>query len=192
MSAKHITIEEKHKKDILDKSKELFGVKNKMSAPKISKVVVNAGLGRKLLSIESGKSREELLNNFKSDLMLITGQALSEAKAKKSIASFKSREGMVIGLKGTIRGKRMNDFLDRLINFVFPRVRDFRGLSLSNVDKNGNLNIGIKEMIVFPEVPPSSSKNVFGLQITVVPENIKNREQAIEFYRILGFPLKKD
>lgn len=154
---------------------------------KIEKVVVNAGLGR--LS-QQGQFEEKILPEVEKEFAAITGQKGSARPAKKSIAGFKIRENQTIGLKVTLRSRRMEDFLKRLANLALPRVKDFRGLDLKNVDENGNLNIGIKEQVVFPEIDTEKSKVNFGMQVTVVPKE-KDRESSIDLYRRLGLPLKK-
>lgn len=190
MSNTHLKLKEKYQKEVVPSLMKQFELPNFFVVPKITKVTVNAGLGRKLLSTEQGKSRDELLSQIKEDFRLITGQTPVETKAKKSIASFKSREGMIIGLKTTLRGQKMYDFLDKVISYVLPRVRDFRGLSVKNLDKSGNLNIGIKDSVIFPEIPPANLKNSFGFQITATVRT-KSREQAEKMFRSLGFPLQK-
>jgi len=124
------------------------------------------------------------------DLSLITGQKPGICKAKKSISGFKIRAGQIVGLKITLRSRRMHDFLNRLIKIILPRLRDFRGINQKNIDPNGNLTIGFKEHLVFPEINPEISKVDFGLEISIVT-NAKSREETIEFYRRLGLPLKK-
>lgn len=161
--------------------KEL-NIKNTMALPKISKVVINVGLGR---AIKDEKFLEVVLR----DLALISGQKPKKTVAKKSIANFKTRKGMVVGAAVTLRGKRMNDFISRLINIALPRTRDFRGISLKSLDKSNNLTIGLKEHIVFPEVSGEEVKNIFGLEVTVVVKS-KNKEEAVALYKILGFPIK--
>ena len=155
---------------------------------KIEKVVINCGIGR--LATNTNNFEEKVLPDLIKELSLIAAQKPAARSAKKSIAGFKLRMGNVVGLKATLRGKRMEQFLGRLIKVVLPRVRDFRGIDLKNVDGSGNLNIGIKEHLVFPEINPEESRVNFGLQITIVP-NVKSREEAIELYRKLGVPLKK-
>lgn len=162
-----------------------LSLSNIFSVPRIEKVVVNIGLGRVLNSAAKPK---ELLEKVSKDIALITGQKPLVTKAKKSIASFKLRAGTVVGLKVTLRGKRMYDFLDRLIQITLPRSRDFKGLDLKTVDQSGNLTIGIKEHTVFPEVT-ESTQNI-GLEITVV-SRAHNREEALLLFRSLGFPLKQ-
>ncbi len=159
----------------------------KLIRQQIEKIVVNAGLGR--LS-QQGQFEEKILPEVEKEFSTITGQKASTRPAKKSIAGFKIREGQVVGLKATLRQKRMEDFLIRLVNTALPRVKDFRGLDLKNVDESGNLNIGFKEQNVFPEIDMEKSKTSFGIQVTIVPRK-KNREQAIDLYRRIGLPLKK-
>jgi len=121
---------------------------------------------------------------------MIIGQKTSPRPARISIASFKSRQGMIIGYAATLRGKRMYDFLSRLINVAMPRSRDFRGIPETSVDSSGNLTIGIREHIAFPEIIGEDVKTIFGLEATLV-SNAKSREEALEFYRDLGVPFKK-
>ncbi len=153
----------------------------------LEKIVVNIGVG-KLRNLQHFE--EKVLPEIIQEVALITGQKAALRPAKKAIASFKTRVGDIIGLRATLRGTRMNDFLTRINNIVFPRVRDFRGVNLKNIDLDGNLNIGFREQFVFPEINIEKSKINFGLQVTLVPY-IKNREKAIELYRNLGVPLKK-
>ena len=174
---------EKYNKEVVPALKKEFGYVNVMAVPKITKVVVNIGTGR---IVRESKTVEAMAK----DLALMTGQNPIKTKAKKAIASFKTRKGLEIGLKVTLRGKRMYDFVDRLINIVLPRTRDFRGIKLSSVDKFGNLTLGVKEHIVFPEVILESSKMIFGLGITVVTD-AKSKEEAEKLFRLMGFPLQK-
>jgi len=176
-------LKDKYTKEVIPKMKEKFGYKNNLAAPRIKKAVVNIGIGS-ILKDEKGQ------DFISRDLSLITGQKPVPTLAKKAISGFKTRQGMVVGLKVTLRGKRMFDFLSRLINIALPRTRDFRGLPPQSVDQGGNLSIGIKEHIVFPEILPEEVKKIFGLEITIV-SNAKNREEAIELFRLLGFPIQK-
>ena len=155
---------------------------------KLEKIVVNAGIGR--LASQPGFP-EKVLPELIKDLALITGQKPATRPAKKSISSFKLRESQVIGLKVTLRGKRMIQFLEKLTKMVLPRIRDFRGLNLTSIDGRGNLTIGVRDNIVFPEINPEVSKTNFGLEVTIVPKAVKSREEAIRLYRGLGVPLKK-
>lgn len=154
----------------------------------IEKVVVNAGIG-KMNSRSDFKSK--VLPSVTEELSVITGQKPSQRPSRKSIAGFTIREGNIVGLKVTLRGKRMADFITRVISVVLPRVRDFKGLDLKNVDKNGNLNIGFKDQLVFPEIDADKSEIDFGLQVTAVPKN-PDREEAIKAYREIGVPLKAE
>ena len=162
--------------------KKKFGYKNNLAVPRIVKVVVSAGTG----SIKE----EERKKNIEKSLTLITGQKPKVNQAKKSIATFKLRKGMPIGYSVTLRGKRMDDFLEKLINVAIPRIRDFRGISPNSIDEAGNLTIGFKEHIVFPEAAGEDVRSAFGLGVTVVT-NAKTKEEALELFRLLGFPFKK-
>ncbi|MDO8574771.1 MAG: 50S ribosomal protein L5 [bacterium] len=167
----------------LQKLQKELGIKNILALPNLQKVVVNVGLGRALKD-------EKFLEVALRDLGLITGQKPRATLAKKSIANFKTREGMVIGAMVTLRGRRMHDFISRLVNIALPRTRDFRGIGAKSLDKNNNLTIGIKEHIVFPEVSGEEVKNIFGFEITLVVK-AKNKSEAIALYKSLGFPIKE-
>ncbi|MFA6252070.1 MAG: 50S ribosomal protein L5 [Candidatus Paceibacterota bacterium] len=182
-------IKEKYEKKVVAAMQEKFGYKNKMSVPKIQKVVVNTGFGRVIgnkTKDEQRKFSEYILSNFSQ----ITGQRPVLTAARTSISSFKLREGSIIGSKVTLRGKKMYDFLEKVVNIVLPRSRDFRGISTMAIDKGGNMNIGIKEHIVFPEISPEKSPIILGLQITVTT-NAKSKEEGLELFRLLDFPIKK-
>lgn len=153
----------------------------------LEKIVVNVGAGR--LSQHS-QFKDKIMPELMKELSIITGQKPAPRKAKKAISNFKTRTGDIIGFKVTLRGKRMHDFFTRLIALVFPRVKDFRGIDVKNVDTNGNLNVGFREQFVFPEINIEKSSVNFGVQITFVPK-IKERENAIAMYRSSGVPLKK-
>jgi large subunit ribosomal protein L5 len=152
----------------------------------IEKIIINAGIGR--LS-QQPNFEEKILPELIRDISLITGQKPMICRAKKSIAGFKMRAGQIVGLKTTLRRKKMADFLVKLIKITFPRIRDFQGIDLKNIDSNGNLSIGFKEQTVFPEINPEAVKFDFGLEISIVSK-AKNREEAITLYRLLGMPLK--
>ncbi len=159
-----------------------FGYKNVMAVPRIEKVVVNCGVGR----FREEKEREEI----QKFLALITGQKPAPREARKAIASFKTRQGLVVGYQVTLRGKRMWDFLSRLINIALPRTRDFQGIPEKSFDPKGNLTIGIKEHIVFPEIIGEDYRFLFGLEVTVVT-TAKKREEGIELLKLLGFPIRE-
>jgi len=159
-----------------------------MQGHKLEKIIVSTGVGR----ARQGNAQfdEKILPEIVKELGIIVGQRPALKGAKKSIAGFKSREGDIVGLMATLRGRRMEDFLSRFINIALPRVRDFRGIDTKNFDSRGNLTIGVKEHIVFPEINPESSKVNFGLEVTFVA-GTKNKEEGVEFYRRLGLPIKK-
>jgi len=156
-----------------------------MQSSSLDKIVIATGLGK--LRQRPGFS-ENILPAIEKDLALITGQKPAQTVAKKSIAGFKLRAGDVVGLKVTLRGKRMKDFLKRLDEVVIPRIRDFHGIDPKQIDKEGNLTIGIREHIVFPEVSPDEVKFDFGLEITLV-SNVKDKEEGYKLFRSLGVPL---
>lgn len=178
------SIKEKYIKDAVPKMMKEFGLKSPMAVPRMLKVTVNVGTGKM-------RDKKDAVETVEKHLTLITGQKPSPRPARIAVASFKTREGMVVGYKVTLRGQRMYDFLDRLVHFAIPRMRDFGGISLKSVDQNGNLTYGIREHIVFPEMIGEDVKNIFGLEVTV-STNSGNRERAIELFRLLGFPLKKN
>ncbi|MEK7227601.1 MAG: 50S ribosomal protein L5 [Patescibacteria group bacterium] len=168
--------------NLKEKTKKVPGYKNPMQAPRILKVVVSAGVG-------SFKDK----NKFKvveDRLARITGQKAAPRGAKVSIATFKSRQGDVVGYQITLRGQRMYDFLGRLINIALPRTKDFRGISPTAADEMGNYTLGIKEHTIFPETSDEELKDVFGLAVTIVT-TAKSKEEAVNFLTHLGFPFKK-
>lgn len=177
------TTKEIYDDSVKDLQKDL-GFDSVMMVPKITKIVINAGIGR--ITKESDKV-DEVFESLRD----ITGQNPIKTKSKKSIAGFKIRENQDIGIKVTLRGRRMWDFMDRLINGALPRVRDFQGVELRSIDKSGNLNIGIKEHTIFPEIVAERVRHSFGFQITVV-SIATNEKDAEKLYRKLGFPLKKE
>lgn len=177
-------LKEKYKKEILPALKKDFGLKNDYLAPKIEKIVLNVGFGKHT-------KEKEYAENVVKTLTKITGQKPVLTKAKKSISAFKIREGMIIGAMVTLRGDRMYDFIERLVNVTFPRVRDFRGISESIIDKDGNMTIGFKEHLAFPEIKQEDIDNIHGLEIVVVTST-QNRAAALDLFRLLGFPFKKN
>lgn len=183
-----IHLPEKYKKEVIPAIKEKFGYQNDLAVPKIENVIVNISFGR-LISGKTTEEQKKIQEAILNDLSLITGQRPVLTKAKKSISGFKIRQGLPIGAVVTLRRKRMYDFLERLIYIGLPRSRDFRGVDPKSVDKEGNLTIGIKEHICFPEISPEKVKNIFGFEITVVT-TAKTREEGEALLRLLGFPLK--
>lgn len=178
----------KYKEEIIPIMKEKFGYKSEIAVPKIEKVVINTGFGR-LITGESSEEQKKKLDNILNDLSLIAGQRAVLTKAKKSISGFKIRQGMAIGAKITLRRKKMYDFLDRLINIALPRSRDFRGIDPESVDKKGNLTIGIREQITFPEISPEKTRFIFGFEV-IITTTAKTKERGLEFLKLLGFPIK--
>ncbi|MFH1460980.1 MAG: 50S ribosomal protein L5 [Patescibacteria group bacterium] len=177
-----IKLKEKYIKEVVPAMREKFGYKNNLAVPRIEKAVVNTGFNP---ANRDEKAQQEIAR----DLSLITGQKSSSRAAKKSEAGFKIRQGMIIGSAVTLRKQKMYDFLDRLIHIALPRSRDFRGLPEKNIDQTGNLNIGLKEQIIFPEISAENVKNIFGFQITIVT-TAKNQNEGKELFRLLGFPIK--
>ena len=180
-----IGMKENYVKKISTTLKKELALSNSLAFPKIEKVVINIGLGR-MLANEA--KVQDALDKVAEELALLSGQRPLVTKARKSIASFKIREGQPIGLKITLRGQRMYDFLDRTIHIALPRSRDFKGIKLSGVDEDGNLTIGIREHTIFPEL--SDLTRYLSFEISVVTST-RNRENAIKLFRALGFPLEK-
>lgn len=165
-----------------------FGYKSVMAVPRVEKVVVNTGFGR----IVAGKGNDEqkkIQDAILQDMTIICGQRASLRAAKKSISSFKIREGQIIGVSCVLRKGRMRDFLERLIHVVLPRSRDFQGIDQKSVDSKGNLTLGIKEHIAFPEISPEKIKSIFGLEVTI-STNAKSREEGLELLKLIGLPIK--
>jgi large subunit ribosomal protein L5 len=173
---------ERYEKQILPELAKQFGRDNPMSLPRLTKIVVNMGVG---VAISEKKYLEEALDAMK----LITGQKPVVTKSRTSIAGFHLREGMAIGCKVTLRGKRMWEFLDRLISLALPRVRDFRGLNPNAFDGQGNYSLGLTEQLVFPELNPDKYTRPQGMNITLVT-TADNNDEARVFIRLLGMPLR--
>ena len=162
---------------------EKFGYKNVMEVPKLEKIVVNMGVGE-------AKDNQKILESAVKDMETITGQKAVITKAKKSVANFKIREGMGIGCKTTLRGEKMYEFADRLINLALPRVRDFRGVNGDSFDGRGNYALGIKEQIIFPEIEYDKVDAVRGMDVVFVT-TAKTDEEAKELLRLFGMPFAK-
>jgi len=171
---------EEFKTSIKKKMMEKFEYKNFYSIPKITKIVLNMGIG-------DAKDDPKLLDKAQEELSLISGQKAVKTKAKKAIAAFKIREGMALGVSVTLRNKIMYEFLDRLINIAIPRIRDFRGLNSKSFDGNGNYTLGIKEQIIFPEINYDKIDKVRGLDITICTSALTN-EEAIELLKYFNMP----
>ncbi len=156
-----------------------------MRSKNLEKIVIATGVGQQRLSSQFDSS---FLPEVTKELALITGQKPTQCLAKQSIAGFKLRAGNLVGLKVTLRGKRMQDFLYRMVNVALPRVRDFRGINPKQIDGEGNLTIGVRDHSVFPEIIPEDSKHDFGFQVTLV-SNVSDPGEALEFFKEIGIPL---
>ncbi len=172
----------KYWKEVTPAMRAKFGYKSIMAVPKIIKVTLNVGLSR-------AAKEPKFTERVEADLAKISGQKPARRKAKKSISGFKTRRGMPVGMMVTLRGRRMYDFIDRLISIALPRSRDFRGLDLKTFDKRGNLSIGVREHSIFPEVIYESLKDIFSLEVTVTT-NAQAAKEGIELLRLMGFPIK--
>ncbi len=174
---------QRYKEEVVPALMERFGYKNVMQVPKIEKVVVNIGLGEAL-------QNPKALDNAARDLAIITGQKPLVTRARKAIATFKLRKGNPIGLKVTLRGQRMYDFLDRLFNVALPRVRDFRGVSPDSFDGRGNYTLGLREQLIFPEIDYDKVDRVRGMEVTIVT-TAETDEEARELLRLMGMPFRR-
>ena len=174
---------ETYKNEIVDAMTKKFGYKNVMQVPKLAKIVVNMGIGE-------AKENSKVLDAAVAELETITGQKAVTTKAKHSIANFKLREGMPIGCKVTLRGDKMYEFLDRLVNLALPRVRDFRGVNPNAFDGRGNYALGIKEQLIFPEIEYDKVDKVRGMDVIVVT-TAETDEEARELLTQFGMPFKK-
>ncbi len=175
-------LKQKYLEEVVPAMKEKFGYRNVMQVPKLEKVVINIGLGE---AIQNAKAIDAAIN----DLKTITGQRPVVTRAKKSVAAFKVREGMQIGVKVTLRGNRMYDFVDKLFNVALPRVRDFRGIPSRAFDGRGNYTLGVKEQLIFPEIEYDKIDKVRGMDITLVT-TAKTDEEARELLRLMGAPFQ--
>ena len=176
-------LQEKYTNEVIQAMTEKFGYKNIMEVPKLEKVTINMGLGE-------AKENAKVVDAIMSDLMQITGQKPIVCRAKKSVANFKLREGMVIGVKVTLRDDRMYEFLDRFFNVALPRVRDFRGINPNSFDGRGNYSTGIKEQLIFPEIEYDKIDKVRGMDINFVT-TAKTDEEARELLSLMGAPFAK-
>ena len=176
-------LKERYRQEIIPQMIKKYSYKNVMQVPGLTKVVVNMGVGE---AIQNAKSLEAAVN----DMTTITGQRPVVTKARKSIAAFKLRAGMKIGCRVTLRGNRMYDFLDKLVNVVLPRVRDFRGVSPRAFDGRGNYTLGLREQVIFPEIDYDKIDKVRGMDITVVT-TAKTDEEARDLLRLVGMPFRE-
>ena len=178
-----MNLRETFNKELLPKLKDKLGVNNLMAVPKLTKVVINMGVGEALTD-------KKYLESAVNDLELIAGQKAVITKASKSVASFKLREGWPVGCKVTLRGDRMYDFIERLVNIAIPRERDFRGLNPKSFDGQGNYSMGIKEQIIFPEINYDNIDKIRGMDICI-NTSASNNEDAKALLEMLNFPFKK-
>lgn len=176
-------LKEKYQKEVVPALMEKFQYSSVMEAPKLEKIVVNMGVGE-------AKDNPKALENAVKELELITGQRPVVTKAKKSIANFKLRAGMNVGAKVTLRGEKMYDFLDKLMNISLPRVRDFRGVSSSSFDGRGNYALGVREQLIFPEIEYDMVDSIRGLDIVIVT-SANTDEEAKVFLELMGMPFRK-
>jgi large subunit ribosomal protein L5 len=176
-------LKEKYKKEVIKQLIEEFGIKNVMQVPKIEKVVINSGVG-------DAQKNKEAFERIKNDIAAISGQSPSVRKARVSVASFGLRQGSPVGLKVTLRGVKMYDFLDKLFAIVLPRLRDFRGVKRDSFDKGGNYTLGVVEHNIFPEIDITRSIPR-GLEITVVIKSVSTKE-SFRLLELLGMPFEKD
>lgn len=175
-------LQKKYKETVIPALKDAFGYANVMQVPRVSKVTLNVGYGRHVKD-------KNYIENVDKTLQAITGQKPVHNKAKKSISNFKIRAGMPVGASVTLRGTQMYDFLDKLVNITFPRVRDFRGISPKSFDKQGNYSIGFKENIAFPEIDTDAVEKIHGLEV-VVSTTATNRDEGLALLKGLGFPFR--
>lgn len=175
-------IREKYNKAVVPEMRKKFGYKNNLAVPKIVKIIVSSGTG----SFKDEAKKEAV----EKSLAVITGQKPLVNKAKKSIASFKSRQGMPIGYSVTLRKGRMYNFLEKLVGITFPRVKDFRGVSYDAVDEMGNMSVGFREHTSFPEVAGEDVRSAFGLGVTIVT-SAKSKDEAVEMLKGIGMPFLK-
>lgn len=176
-------LRETYQNEIVGGMMKKFGYKNELQVPKLAKIVVNMGVGE-------AKENSKVLDSAMSELEIITGQKPVATKAKHSIANFKLREGMSIGCKVTLRGNRMYEFLDRLVNLALPRVRDFRGVNPNAFDGRGNYALGIKEQLIFPEIEYDKVDKIRGMDVIIVT-TAETDEEARELLTQFGMPFKK-
>lgn len=176
-------LKETYKNEIMGAMTAKFGYKNQMQVPKIEKIVINMGVGE-------ARENAKVLENAMGDMEKIAGQKPIVTKAKKSVAAFKLREGMPIGCKVTLRGEKMYEFLDRLVNLALPRVRDFRGVSSTAFDGRGNYALGIKEQLIFPEIEYDKVDKVRGMDVIIVT-TAETDEEARELLTQFGMPFQK-
>ena len=172
----------RYRKEIVSAMSKRFGYRNPLEAPRLKKIVINVGAGE-------GAHDPKLIEVIVQEIGRITGQRPVVTKAKKSISNFKIREGDPVGCRVTLRGKKMYEFMDRLVNVALPRIRDFRGVPLTAFDGKGNYTLGLKEQTIFPEIEYDKAEKIYGMDITLVID-CKTKEESQEFLRLLGMPFR--
>jgi large subunit ribosomal protein L5 len=177
-------LKEKYAKEVVPALKKEFGYANVMAIPKVSKVIINMGLGE-------ATSNAKIVDTAADELSKITGQKAAVRRAKKSIAAFKVRQGMPVGAMVTLRGERMYDFLDRLIGIALPRVRDFKGISAKGFDGRGNYTLGLRDQIIFPEIDYMKVDKARGMNVSVVT-TAKTDEEARKLLQLIGLPFRSN
>ncbi len=180
----YMRLQEKYKKKIAPKMMAEYSYKNIFAVPKLTKAVINVGFGRNVKD-------KVFIDNVMSSLTRLEGQKPILTKAKKSISAFKIKQGMIIGAMVSLRGKRMYDFVEKLIHITFPRVKDFRGLSENQLDKQGNLTIGIRENLAFPEINADEVDKIHSLEVCL-NTTANDREPALALFKLMGFPFKHE
>lgn len=177
-------LKERYQKEIVPALQKSLGLKNVMEVPRLQKITLNIGIGK-------AQGEAKALDGAVEDLTIITGQKPVVAKARKSIANFKLREGVPVGVKVTLRGERMWAFFDRLVNMALPRVRDFRGISPNAFDGRGNYTLGFSEQLVFPEIQYDNIESVRGLEVSIVT-TARNDEEGRSLLQMLGMPFRRE
>lgn len=187
------SLQEKYKKEVISAMREGFGYKNIYAVPRLEKIVINSGVG-KMINVRKGKevsaNEEALIKDLFEEFALLAGQKPQVIRSQKSISGFKLRKGMITGVRATLRGHRMYDFLSRLIHIALPRMRDFRGFEEKSVDAKGNMNIGIAEQIIFPEIPHDKVRQMWGMEVAIVT-TARNKKEGVQLLTLLGMPFKK-
>lgn len=178
-----MSFKDQYQKEIKPKLMQELKITNPMAVPKVIKVVLNVGAGEAV-------TNKNAVERIQEQITLIAGQKAMITKAKKSVSAFKIRQGLAIGVKVTLRGEKMNIFIEKLVGIVIPRLRDFRGIAENNIDQHGNLNIGFTEQTIFPEIEFDKVDKIRGLQVTLVT-NAKEKEKGKKLFSLMGIPFKQ-
>jgi large subunit ribosomal protein L5 len=181
----YIPIKKRYEQEAVKQLQEKYHYSNRMMVPKIEKIIINIGANRVM-----SEKYPDYVKWLKETIRQISGQNPLTTLAKKSISNFKIRENMIVGVMVTLRGQRMYDFLDKFLNTVLPRTRDFKGINPDSIDKQGNFSLGFKEQVIFPEIDPAAVSLIHGLEITIVT-NAREKIKAYDLFKALGFPFVK-